>query len=541
MTALALLGGLSGLGAGCAAFDNGPMDAGAPQVCQSDSECGEGQVCFADGCGDPGKDLVVEVTPNPQAGLHAQDFALDLRVAHPVLELQGPALLAGQVRREADADAGTPVESYGGSITVRATGESELLPGVQRRYESTVTPEGGGYRLPVGTGSFTVSLIPNDATLPPQTEIRSVQVGAQVPLDFLLPAQAQLTPLVNVLVREPAAAFDADMDVQLLDTALKPLSQRVPVTRATGAFTLYLSPAARSLSQVVLQATPRTEGSLLPQKSFTFKPDQPPSSFSLGAFGLPTTLEGDIKGPDGLPVVGAAVRLQGTAEGGGTFRSKQAVTDGAGHFVLQTLATARGTSGTLTIAPVARPTSGSLRAAITQVPVQVAASGTQLNATCISRGEVTGTVLRPDGIPAPGVRVLAQPLGPVGSLTAPSEGPETITDAQGAFRLLLDPAEYRLDFVPATELPRVSRFLTVAPAVGSVILPQDLPPFSLSQGRLISGPVISEDPSALNPNLPYASIRIFRVVSVNGRPTSQLLAQTVSDANGQYKVTLPTR
>jgi len=28
---------------------------------------------------------------------------------------------------------------------------------------------------------------------------------------------------------------------------------------------------------------------------------------------------------------------------------------------------------------------------------------------------------------------------------------------------------------------------------------------------------------------------------VNGKPTSQLLAQTVSDATGVYEVTLPTR
>ena len=125
VTALALLSALAG---GCAAFDDGPGDALEPQVCKSDSECDEGQVCFADGCGDPGKDLVVEVTPNPKAGLHAQDFALDLREAHPALQLQGPALLAGQVLRETGADGGVPVlEEYAGPVTVRATGESLLL------------------------------------------------------------------------------------------------------------------------------------------------------------------------------------------------------------------------------------------------------------------------------------------------------------------------------------------------------------------------------------------------------------------------------
>jgi hypothetical protein len=176
------------------------------------------------------------------------------------------------------------------------------------------------------------------------------------------------------------------------------------------------------------------------------------------------------------------------------------------------------------------------------VPVKVFPGGTELNVICHARARVTGTVLRPDGVAAAGVRILAQPVGPVLGLSAPSEGPQVVSDDAGRFELLLDPAQYRLDFVPGEDLPRVSRFVSVEPVPG----PNNPPPlelgaFWLSQGRRISGPVLSVDPAALTPLLPYASIRFFRVVNVNGKPTSQLLAQTVSDANGQYSVTLPTR
>ncbi|MBL8954160.1 MAG: hypothetical protein JNK82_25510, partial [Myxococcaceae bacterium] len=33
-------------------------------ACTVDVQCRQGQVCFPDGCGDPGKNIVVEVTGN---------------------------------------------------------------------------------------------------------------------------------------------------------------------------------------------------------------------------------------------------------------------------------------------------------------------------------------------------------------------------------------------------------------------------------------------------------------------------------------------
>ncbi|MBF5040998.1 carboxypeptidase regulatory-like domain-containing protein [Aggregicoccus sp. 17bor-14] len=537
LASLALGGTLAG---GCA---SGSSASGAPLVCRSDAECEAGEVCFADGCGDPGKDLVVEVVPNSQAGLHAQDFAIDLKEAHPVLQLQGPALLEGQVLSEPAADGGSGPELYAGSVTVRATGESLLLPGVERRYEGTVVPSNGAYRFPVGTGQFSVSLVPGDTALPPLTETRSVQVGAQVSLDFRLPDPAALTPLSGTLVREPLAPFDVDMDVQLLDPGLRPLSQRVAVSRTTGAFTLFVSPAARALAKVILQATPRSADSLLPQVTFPVDLANPPATYSLGDFGAPVTLQGIVIGQEGLPVVGGSVRLEGKVKGGGLFLSGSVLTDADGHFTLQTLPSAPGADFTLIVAPPARPTRGSLDAAVSQGPVHVQPTGTTGFAfACRQRGRVSATVLTPKGSPAAMVRVIAEPLRPVQGLPGPAERSETLTDENGTFSLLLDAAEYRLDFVPSGDLPRTSRYLTVAPVPNApVMFPLELGAITLSRGRHISGPVRLASADASAPNLAYASVRFFRVVSVNGKPTSQLLAQSTSDANGEYEVILPTR
>jgi hypothetical protein len=84
---------------GFASCSFGPL-AGAPH-CTEDSQCNSGQICFPDGCGDPGKGLVVEVTSNTRNGQHEQDFAISdgsLRPTYDV-ELEAPMNLTGGVDR----------------------------------------------------------------------------------------------------------------------------------------------------------------------------------------------------------------------------------------------------------------------------------------------------------------------------------------------------------------------------------------------------------------------------------------------------------
>jgi len=96
--------------------------------------------------------------------------------------------------------------------------------------------------------------------------------------------------------------------------------------------------------------------------------------------------------------------------------------------------------------------------------------------------------------------------------------------------------EYRFDFSPAENLPRVSRFVTVRPAQDA-----ELAPFTLSKGRRVTGQVGFSGETLVQPAAPYASIRFFRVVDVEGRRSALLLSQTLTDQNGGYSTTVPTR
>src|SRR5215472_3362096 len=75
-------------------------------ICSQDSDCGASEVCFADGCGNPEQGIRVEVTPNTQDGLYAQDFALDEVKGRVNFEITAPTLIQGQARQGAPAPDG---------------------------------------------------------------------------------------------------------------------------------------------------------------------------------------------------------------------------------------------------------------------------------------------------------------------------------------------------------------------------------------------------------------------------------------------------
>jgi hypothetical protein len=512
-----------------------PMDESSIS-CHSDSECGAEQVCFPDGCGDPGQNIVVEVVPNPKGGLHAQDFQVDALRSEQNIELFDPATLQGQVRVEATSSSSV---HYTAPITLRMTGESLLIPGVVRRHESTLTPDNGAYTLPVGAGKYTVTLLAPNTELPPQSSLRDVQVypGRPVTQDFLLPALSALVRLSGRVVGHNGLPVDVDMEAQALDENLRPLSQRVAVKRATGELSLALHPSALLLTTVLIQVVPTSADTLVPQRTFSVNPRlglQEP--LSLGDFGTPVTVRGRVTGQDGQPVAQATVYLQGKVGGGGHYTSRKVLTDATGVFELLTLPSAPDSAMKLYAAPPPGSAAG-----ITLKPVTVPRGGTTLaqDVTCGARMKVRGRLLLPsDSRPAPGVRVVAESIAELPGWPRPSFTIEASrpTDDQGQFELALDPGQYRFDFIPTDGLPRVSRIVTVLPGEST-----ELTPFTLSKGRRVSGLVSITGQRVMQPTAPYASVRFFRVVNVEGKPSSLLLAQTLTDQNGTYSTSLPTR
>ncbi len=506
--------------------------------CRADSDCQGDEVCFIDGCGDPGRNIVVEVVPNPKGGLYAQDFPVNELRSQQNLELFDPAMLQGQVRvASTEAPSG-----YSAPVTLRLTGESLLIPGLVRRHESTLTPSDGLYMLPVGSGRYNVTLIPTDPVLPPLSNTRDVQPGRAVTLDFVLPALADLVRLSGKVVRPNQLPLGALMEAQALDDELRPLSQRVQVD-ASGNFSLSLPPSALLLPTVVVQVMPTSAEALVPQKQFTVNPRQALlGSLSLGDYGDPVTYQGRVLDQDGKPVPQATVYLQGKVGGGGQYRSRKVLTDERGDFTLSTLPSSPESAMTLSVIPPSGSPAGFTVRSVS-VPRNVTTRGPDV--VCGDRMKVRGTLRMPSGsLWAAGVRVVAEPIDAVPGWPAPSFSVEAArpTDDMGRFEIALDPGQYRFDFIPTDDLPRVSRIVSVRPGDG--ILSDgsmELAPFTLSNGRRITGLVSFGGEKRNLPTVPYASVRFFRVVNVEGKPSALLLTQTLTDQNGTYSTTVPTR
>lgn len=554
---------------GCAL--GAPVDRLARPPCNSDAECGAGMLCYAEGCGDPGSGIVAEVAGDPLAGQYTRDFAIDDGTLGPArdFDLATPLMVRGEFQRERTGNPDpTNRTFYTESVLLRAIGESELIPGITRTYQQKFDkPERGYFQMNLGAGAFTVTALPVDPSVPPIAlpDVR-VRPGFDTPyLNFAFPAvEGAITvsgrlvkrvdttklPAVEIALTDSTSA----MDLQAFDPETRaPLSQRFPVSSGTagakGDFTMTLNPAANQLRTVLFVATPRVAGSTVPTKTFAAATPLPNNLFfELGDFGEAFKVTGLVKGPDGLPVSGAQVMLEGTVNGDGTFRSRIVLTDVAGQFTVDTLASRRDQTFLATVVP---PPTGA--AAVTQVPVRVEAGvggiGTLSTPTlkCNSRLTVTGTVLRPSGTPAQLVTVRA--IEQVASVEPGTERPfpldnvEVTTDAEGHFTMQLDPATWRFEFV-APDLPLASRLVTVRSRVdstGAPITSVEVLPVQLPEGRKVSGTVravVGQRPDAPVAN---ATLRFFRVTSVEGRKSAILLGTALTKESGEYSVFLPTK
>jgi len=522
---------------GCSDSSTGPH----PTACTADEQCGTDEVCFHDGCGSPERDLMVEVVPDARAGLNAQDFALtDFRSTQD-LELHPPAAIFGQVFRGG--------EPYTGKVTLKLLGGSELIPGRDRTYGGPLSLYRGDYAIATGTGLYTLTVLPADTAIPP-TAVREVRIapGQLLNVSINLPAAADLLQLTGTVTRvaNSSTRLDVPVEVQTVDPVTqRPLSQRVTIDPATGAFSLMtLRPEGQGF--IGLQATPRETASgsaLVPRKLFTVPLKAVAPVLELGDFGKPVTVSGRLLGSDGSPIASATVYLEGQVSGGGFFTSARVTSDLDGKFSgLATLPSDPLNPFTLWAVPSARSNSGVLRTA-----VKVTAAGGFLGEfSCPDRVPVQGQVKRPDGRDYAGVKVKAHALSALEpGQSVSSLEVETTTDENSAYTLHLDPGVWRLDYIAPEPMPRASREVTVRADVSSLggnkIL--TVPPLQFSKGRTVIGTVtaLPNAAASLATKVPFAAVRYFRVATVNGHGTSELLAEIICDDQAGYSVSLPAR
>ncbi len=465
------------------------------------------------------------------------------------LQLDYPPTLQGSIGFVANPPRPVP------TVSIRGRGQSEIIPGLTRTFEVTLSPTNdlspdsflqpdGTYTLAVNAGLYSISVSTLDPDIPPATTqvTTAARSGEISTLNLQLGALDAVGP-VHCRVTTPPGASDLEVQAFSDGLNLRPLSQRLRV-QSSGDSDLPLSPAVLLNPTFVVQVSPRDASALVPQKIFgPFASSPVPTSLDLplGDYGQPVTVDGSIVDSNGAPILGATVYIEGPVGGGGTFRSQGVQTDGLGQFSLSTLRSAPNSSSTLWAIPPAQSASGILRSAVV-----IRGPGTVNGLTCPDKVIASGKVFKSDETPAPGVRVLAVPLRALTGRPLPGSGDQTVTEGDASFSLKLDPAIYRLDFIPGGQLPRTSRFA----AVGLDRLPSgryrpvELPDVFLSKGRRIVGTVTAVTNQVADSAVvaPLTALRFFRLTDdFDGRPSSVLLGEAISDANGNYGVNLPTR
>lgn len=546
-------------------------------VCVSDDQCDSGQLCFAEGCGDPAKNVVVEVEGGSLNGQYARDIPLSAAAAITDLPIGPPLSVSGEFQRERSASS-NPLDrlAYTEAVVVRAVGQSMLLPGITRIYEERFTsPERGSFEMRLGYGDFVLTAMPADRTVPPVVSKLQVPDSASA-LTFVFPSVDGAPALTGQLIKkldstllppEPVLVSTdytvkglpvPTIDLQLFDVQNQPLSQRFPAG-STGEFAITISPEARTRSQFILVAAPREPGVAIPTKRFLLQgPVTNAVALEYGDYGDEVEIGGTILDVLGSPVVGAQVVLEGTVVGDGTFRSKIVETNVNGDFKVKALGSKTDSSFQLTVVP---PKGSRAASSQRNVGVKVtkdalgAVSGT-LNPTTIrleDRLVARGQVNLPGGDkPAPGVFVRATLQVETRTNTdevkaLPIEPADTVTLDDGTFELPLDPGVWRFEYVPGGLLPLSSRLVTIKPAIdantGLKLPTQDLSPVELSFGRTVQGTVTGTVlglTGQVEQPVPYSQLRFFRVTSVEGRPASILLGTTIADDRGRYQVVLPS-
>ena len=398
----------------------------------------------------------------------------------------------------------------------------------------------------------TLSLIPlppADQQSPPYTSsvVLGPMLAASIPSDsFSINGK-----LLDAIAMPPTTTFVARAFQGGVQVSNAPLTQQID-----GSFQLLL-PSAIASAKLTIELTPQSQTDPWFVSNLISLSDPIPGPFMLVAYTMANQFGFVVKDAANNNVSGAVVQAQttvGTNLLGTTDFAYSGTTDADGTASLSLLP-----ATPLPYNIVVVPPPGSSLATTCPDPVKVL-TGSPLgaaNPTTVAtfnmlqlRPSLFGTVIDGQGNPVANVAITATPgSGPTGSCpSAPAAPGNTTTAVNGSFTLPLDPGTYQLDYDPpaGSAAPRLTEYAVVigvpaggadgGVAGGTEMIPHPVP---LPVAAAVTGTVVAPDGMT---TLASATIRFFqtRGTAADGTPLAPLLrAQTVTDANGAFRVAVP--
>jgi hypothetical protein len=377
-------------------------------------------------------------------------------------------------------------------------------------------------------------------TIPPQTstDIRFTIPGGNPWIHGTLHDAVDEVPMRPFFAR---AYQDGRLVSNVATIMSKSPSNQLPAT--DGGFSLTVLAAVAS-NPITIELSP--QGPSASDPWFTRVPLTLPPNYQsntevgvirLPVYQLPQPFQIAVHGDDiGRPAVANALvraltELTPQADGTAHFL-RDGLTDATGAASLLLIPGTASASRTYQVAVV--PPAGAAFASLC-LPESIMAGGTLPEITLPRRKILSGVVTSAAGVPVADVSVTAS-RDPATAAVCAATGltsANSRTREDGKFELALDPGVYQLDYDPpeGSAVPRQTEFgIDVSSDVSRQV--------KLPVGALFEGVVRD----AVGKALPYATVRIFepRCVTAGCTPPPLLRAETLTDADGRYRVVAAT-
>jgi hypothetical protein len=491
-------------------------------TCTRDRDCATHDVCVFGECVDPSDQRLssadLEIEPPPDAQLQVQAvFGVDLRsTARVDVNVRRTVVLEGQA-----LSGGQPLLAHVLAAPATSIAGRALAPA------DPTDASTGTFRIPLVDGdSYTLSVVPDDVTLPPLTQNASF-VAAGDAVGVLDVGDVVLPDVLHTVIGRVVSGSDAravpGVDVELDLVAGGRVSSRAR-TDANGAFTVHVPTVLSALTLTVRGSADNAFVPTVVQEGVFIDHDTDLGSVSLGDLQAPLAVVLHVVDGAGAPVANARVFADATV--------------GTGTFAVQADANAQGLVS-LTLPPgsydvaAAAPDDNVVAGLLVTTSVVVAATPAEATLTLPARTVLQGVVTDVNGAPVANAAVTTTRIGGSGGAPEPSlQGALRVstgsTDDQGRFAVHVDAGRHRLTVIPV--VGDTKPMSTEVIDVGVDALAHDV---TLAKPAFLAGAV-----SANAGPVAGAYVRVFSAL-VDERGAAILLGQGLAGSDGTFNIVLP--